>query len=101
HMSKHPHSPWETAGDVFVRADHGLGIAECGIQSEDALMVLTRSFRIPESREPGFLNQSGVGGLHAAGDSARVQRLEIARIFFQLVICQLERPSLQFLNVLL
>jgi hypothetical protein len=80
---------------------HGFSIAECGIQIQDAFMVVARTFSVAECREPGFLHQAGVSRLHAAGDAARIQSLNVGRIGFQTTFGQLQCSGFQFLYPLL
>ena len=72
HARRRLDPPRKAANHVIVRSHNQLGVEIVWIQFKHLLVIVPRTYCIPQSREPRMLDQCGVSGKLCARYSPRV-----------------------------
>src|SRR5438045_5395979 len=82
-------------------AHNQLRIGVRGIQFEDALVIVTGSYGVAERRKPGAFHQSGVNRELRSRDPAAIERVDVVRIVFELLLLESQSALDQVLDLIL
>ena len=80
HGSRGPQRPRQAADHVIVGTDDQFGFCIVRGEFENALMVMPGAHGVAQGREPGVLDERGVGRKLRAGNTSGIKSIDIVRI---------------------